>query len=369
MHPTRIHHIGLPVSAGWSCSPWILHRLPGTDPVEALRAGVPHTAWSVHDLDEMHAPAVEVGGRSVWTPRDTPAPGTEDRVRRKPRRAPGPNGRCSVAERLGLLDDLRKILVGEAIEHAGCEQSRPSFLRVARSSRTRSRCTPPRVLGVPEDPVVPGGASRSGLVLVEHRLPPVVVADVEAGQDERHSLAPWSACRVGSIQPTPCLGEGCVAYDPVVTDDQASERAPAADAAPVLLAGGNPQIAKADGDAPVQAYIAAMPGWKHDVGRRLDALIVRAVPDVQKAVKWNSPFYGIEGQGWFLNFHCFTKYVKVAFFRGASLRPAPARRVQEQGRALPRHPRGRRARRGSCSRAGSGRPPSCPAGSRSAANG
>jgi hypothetical protein len=94
-------------------------------------------------------------------------------------------------------------------------------------------------------------------------------------------------------------------------------------AKPTLLAGGNPQIAKADGDAPVQAYIAAMPGWKRDVGRRLDALIVRAVPDVRKAVRWNSPFYGIEGQGWFLNFHCFTKYVKVAFFRGASLRPLP----------------------------------------------
>jgi len=90
---------------------------------------------------------------------------------------------------------------------------------------------------------------------------------------------------------------------------------------PVLLAGGNPQIAKADGDAPVQAYIAAMPGWKRDVGRRLDALIVRTVPGVRKAVKWNSPFYGIEGQGWFLSFHCFTKYVKVAFFRGTSLRP------------------------------------------------
>src|SRR5512135_2110406 len=92
-------------------------------------------------------------------------------------------------------------------------------------------------------------------------------------------------------------------------------------AKPVLLAGGNPQIAKADGDAPVQAYIAAMPGWKRDVGRRLDALIVRTVPDVRKAVKWNSPFYGIEGQGWFLNFHCFTKYIKVAFFRGTSLHP------------------------------------------------
>jgi hypothetical protein len=94
-------------------------------------------------------------------------------------------------------------------------------------------------------------------------------------------------------------------------------------AKPTLLAGGNPQIAKADGDAPVQAYIAAIPGWKRDVARRLDALIVRTVPDVRKAVKWNSPFYGIEGQGWFLNFHCFTKYVKVAFFRGTSLRPLP----------------------------------------------
>ena len=90
-----------------------------------------------------------------------------------------------------------------------------------------------------------------------------------------------------------------------------------------LLAGGNPQIAKGDGDASVQAYIAAMPSWKSQIGRRLDALIVRTVPGVRKAVKWNSPFYGVEGQGWFLNFHCFTKYVKVAFFRGTSLRPVP----------------------------------------------
>src|SRR6185295_14544811 len=90
----------------------------------------------------------------------------------------------------------------------------------------------------------------------------------------------------------------------------------------VLLSGGYPQIAKADGDAPVQAYIAAMPGWKRDLGIRLDALIVRTVPGVRKAVKWNSPFYGVDGQGWFLNFHCFTKYIKLAFFRGASLRPA-----------------------------------------------
>jgi len=92
---------------------------------------------------------------------------------------------------------------------------------------------------------------------------------------------------------------------------------------PKLLSGGNPQIAMADGDAPVQAYISAMPGWKRELGRRLDALIVRSVPDVQKAVKWNSPFYGIEGQGWFLGLHSFTRYVKVAFFRGASLRPLP----------------------------------------------
>jgi hypothetical protein len=90
-----------------------------------------------------------------------------------------------------------------------------------------------------------------------------------------------------------------------------------------LLSGGNPQVAKADGDAPVQAYIAAMPGWKRDLGKRLDALIVESVPNVRKAVKWNSPFYGIEGQGWFLSFHVFTRYVKVAFFRGASLRPLP----------------------------------------------
>ena len=98
----------------------------------------------------------------------------------------------------------------------------------------------------------------------------------------------------------------------------------ASEAKPVkLLAGGNPQIAKADGDAPVQAYIEAMPGWKRDVGRRIDALIPRTVPGVRKAVKWNSPFYGVEGQGWFLNFHTFTNYVKVAFFRGALLRPVP----------------------------------------------
>jgi hypothetical protein len=101
-------------------------------------------------------------------------------------------------------------------------------------------------------------------------------------------------------------------------------------AEPVLLSGGNPQIAKGEGDAPVQAYIAAMPGWKRDVGRRLDELVVRTVPGVSKAVKWNSPFYGADDQGWFLSLHCFTKYIKVAFFRGTSLRPVPPGRSKHK---------------------------------------
>ncbi len=95
------------------------------------------------------------------------------------------------------------------------------------------------------------------------------------------------------------------------------------DAGPKLLSGGNPQIPKGDGDAPVQAYLAAMPGWKRDIGRRIDALIVAAVPEARKAVKWNSPFYGIQSRGWFLSFHCFTNYIKIAFFRGTSLHPVP----------------------------------------------
>ncbi|RXZ67981.1 DUF1801 domain-containing protein [Agromyces albus] len=92
---------------------------------------------------------------------------------------------------------------------------------------------------------------------------------------------------------------------------------------PRLLAGGNPQIPKGDGDEPVQAYIDAMPGWKRDVGRHLDNLIVRTLPDVRKAVRWNSPFYGTEGNGWFLDFHCFTRHVKVAWHNGTSLDPPP----------------------------------------------
>jgi hypothetical protein len=114
-------------------------------------------------------------------------------------------------------------------------------------------------------------------------------------------------------------------------------KGPSAAAKPALLAGGNPQIAKADGDAPVQAYIAAMPGWKRDVGHRLDALVVRNVPNVRKAVRWNSPFYCIEGQGWFLAFHVFTRYVKVTFFRGTSLRPVPPGGTGKEARWIDIH--------------------------------
>lgn len=96
-----------------------------------------------------------------------------------------------------------------------------------------------------------------------------------------------------------------------------------ADGSPVLLSGGNPQIPKGYGNAPVEAYLAAMPGWKQAIGRKLDALIVETVPDVQKAVKWNTPFYGMDGKTWFLGFHCLTKYVKVAFLKGSSLDPVP----------------------------------------------
>jgi hypothetical protein len=104
-----------------------------------------------------------------------------------------------------------------------------------------------------------------------------------------------------------------------------------------LLSGGNPQIAKADGDAPVKAYIAGIPGWKRDIGKRLDALIARNVPNVRKAVKWNSPFYGIDGQGWFLSFHVFTRYVKVTFFSGTSLRPVPPGGTSKEARWIDIH--------------------------------
>jgi hypothetical protein len=105
----------------------------------------------------------------------------------------------------------------------------------------------------------------------------------------------------------------------------------------VLLSGGNPQIAKAEGDAPVQAYIAALPGWKRDIAKRLDALVVRTVPDVRKGVKWNSPFYGVAGQGWFLSFHVFTRYIKVTFFRATSLRPVPPGGTGKEARWIDIH--------------------------------
>jgi len=129
------------------------------------------------------------------------------------------------------------------------------------------------------------------------------------------------------------------AFKALVKAAVARNGTPAKKAKPVkLLSGGNPQIAKADGDAPVQAYLAAVPGWKGDVGRRLDALIVQCVPNVCNAVKWNSPFYGVEGRGWFLSFHCFTRYVKVAFFRGTSLRPVPpGESKQKEARYLDIH--------------------------------
>jgi hypothetical protein len=106
---------------------------------------------------------------------------------------------------------------------------------------------------------------------------------------------------------------------------------------PVLLSGGNPQIGKADGEAPVQAYIAAVPGWKREVCARLDEIIVRNAPGVRKAVKWNSPFYGLEGQGWFVSFHVFSRYVKVTFFRGTSLRPPPAGGTAKEARWIDVH--------------------------------
>lgn len=115
------------------------------------------------------------------------------------------------------------------------------------------------------------------------------------------------------------------ATKPRAAAPKSSPRSSSKAAKPRLLSGGNPQIAKADGDAPVRAYIAAMPGWKREVGRRIDAIIMRAIPGARKAVKWNSPFYGnpAPSRSWFLGLHCFNKYIKVAFFDGASLRPAP----------------------------------------------
>lgn len=121
------------------------------------------------------------------------------------------------------------------------------------------------------------------------------------------------------------------------TTAKAASKARNKPAAPRLLSGGNPQIAKAEGDAPVQAYIEAIQDWKREVSRRLDALVVRTVPKVRKAVKWNSPFYGIEGQGWFLSFHVFARYVKVTFFKGTLLNPVPPGGTSAEGRWIDIH--------------------------------
>jgi hypothetical protein len=146
-----------------------------------------------------------------------------------------------------------------------------------------------------------------------------------AGKSSKKSAkaAKEAAAKASARKPTNAAAKRLPAHYAAPKATATKSKAPAVAAKPTLLAGGNPQIAKADGDVPVQAYIAAMPGWKSDVGRRLDALIVRTVPGVRKAVKWNSPLYGVEGQGWFLGIHCFKNYVKVAFFRGASLHPRP----------------------------------------------
>lgn len=117
----------------------------------------------------------------------------------------------------------------------------------------------------------------------------------------------------------------------------ARKAGPAAAREPVLLSGGNPQIAKADGDAPVEAYLAALPGWKREVAQRLDALIARTVPGARKAVRWNSPFYGIEGQGWFVGLHAFNKAIKVTFFKGTSLQPVPPGGTGKDGRWIDVH--------------------------------
>jgi hypothetical protein len=116
-----------------------------------------------------------------------------------------------------------------------------------------------------------------------------------------------------------------------------ARRGPRTSRPPKLLAGGNPRVAKADGEAPVQAYLAAIPGWRRDVARRLDALVVRTVPAVRKAVKWNSPFYGLEGRGWFVSFHVFTRFVKVTFFKGTSLRPVPGGGTSREARWIDVH--------------------------------
>ena len=172
--------------------------------------------------------------------------------------------------------------------------------------------------------------SRDGLICTGETYKNTVKLTFAKGASLKDPSRLFNASLEGKVRRAIDIREGDAIDEAALTDlvraaialNLKGKRPPAAPQ-PALLSGGNPQIAKAYGDAPVQAYIAAMPGWKSALGRRLDALITRTVPGVRKAVKWNSPFYGIEGQGWFLSYHCFTKYVKVAFFRGASLHPVP----------------------------------------------
>ncbi|MDE0234730.1 MAG: DUF1801 domain-containing protein [bacterium] len=167
--------------------------------------------------------------------------------------------------------------------------------------------------------------SRSGVVAVADALKGRVKVTFAHGAELADPKKLFNAGLDGSTRRAIDLFEGdeidVAAFQALVREAVAYNTTGPAE--PVLLSGGNPQIAKADGDAPVQAYIAAMPGWKSEVGRRLDELIEHTVPDVRKAVRWNSPFYGIEGEGWFLNVHVFTRHVKVTFFQGASLDPPP----------------------------------------------
>jgi hypothetical protein len=158
----------------------------------------------------------------------------------------------------------------------------------------------------------------------------------------KSTAKPLSAAAKGTAKASPKVAKMAAASEVAAKAAESRKPAPKSQsgkaAEPVLLSGGNPQIAKGYGDAPVQAYIAAMPGWKREVGRQLDALIERTVPGVRKAVKWNSPFYGIEEGVWFVSYHCFAKYVKVAFFRGTSLRPLPpGESKQKQVRYLDIH--------------------------------
>ena len=178
--------------------------------------------------------------------------------------------------------------------------------------------------------------SRGGIVCTGEAYSKVVKLTFAKGASVSDPSRLFNSSLEGKTRRAIDLHEGekvsAAAFKALVKAAVAKNGAPAK-----LLAGGNPQIAKADGDAPVRAYIAALPGWKRDLAERLDALIARTVPNVRKAVKWNSPFYGVEGQGWFLSFHAFTRYVKVGFFKGTSLKPVPPGGTSKEARWIDIH--------------------------------